>query len=200
MRAKINTTTTEKFSSVHCFCLVSIQTHHHHHQQQQQQQHRSRKSSSSGSLPQGSQSTTTTTTTSRTKSDRSSVKSEPLDQNSTTAASAASSYYSSHFAGSKSLHDSSSSVLHGLPQLTPAPFSSHSHHHHQHHYHQGFSLNDDVKYGTAAGAGAQHHHSSLPYQHHGYGSFHSASNGVNSSGMFYTGLPEHSSKLNLQAS
>ena len=160
-----------------------------------EEQHRPRKSSTSSGnlpLPQGSQSTTTAASSSlpnRSKSDRSSVKSEPLEGS-------ASSYYSSHFSGSKPLQESAS-MLHGLPQLTPAPFSSHSHHHQ--HYHQGFSLTDDVKYHNPH-AGAQHHHSSLPYPHHGYGSFHSSSNGANTSGMFYTGLPEHSSKLNLQAS
>ena len=121
----------------------------------------------------------------RSKPDRSSVKSEPLE------GSAASYYSSSHISGAKSLQDSSSSaMLHGLPQLTPAPFSSH----HQH-YHQGFSINEDVKYHSGS------HHSSLPYTHHGYGSFHSSGvNGANSSSMLYTGLPEHSTKLNLQPS
>ena len=121
----------------------------------------------------------------RSKPDRSSVKSEPLD------GSASSYYSSSHLSGAKSLQDSTSSaMLHGLPQLTPAPFTSH----HQH-YHQGFSLNDDVKYHSGS------HHSSLPYPHHGYGSFHSSGvNGANSSAMLYPGLPEHSSKLNLQPS
>ena len=147
-----------------------------------QLQHRRRKSSGSQNIQQDPQTTTTAVATvAKSKSDRSNVKSEPVE---------GSNYYSSQFSGTKTLHDPS---LHGLPQLTPAPFSTH--HHHQH-YHQGFSVNDDVKYHSG------NPHSSLPYPHHGYGSFHSnGANGSNSaSGIFYPGLPEHSAKLNLQAS
>ena len=108
----------------------------------------------------------------------SSVKAEPLDQ-------VAPSFYSSPFAAKAptthhplsgmTQHDTTSSMLTGLPHLTPAPFSNHSHH-----PHQGFL--DDMKY-----------HNSHSHQDYS-ASFAAASAG--SSGVFsYPGLTtstEHS--------
>ncbi len=126
----------------------------------------------------------------------------------------ASSLYSSHFAkaaqavsagpashpalSSMSQHDVSatSSMLTGLPPLTPAPFNTHS-------MHQGFSL-DDMKYHHTT----PHHHHSYPHTtpHQDYSSF-AAATSMTPSGVFstYPGLSSaehsnhhHHTKLNLQ--
>lgn len=92
----------------------------------------------------------------------SNVKAEPLEQ-------VASSFYSTPFPkaptthhplSGMSQHDTSTSMLTGLPHLTPAPFSTHTHHHHAYSlddmksYHNSHSHQDYSASFAAASAGS----------------------------------------------
>ena len=154
-------------------------------------------------------------------SNSSSVKPEPLDQMA---------LYSSHFAKappptasvtphsasvlsgmSQHAHEAvsaaSSSMLTGLPHLTPAPFNTHS-------MHQGFSL-DDMTYHNTHQIHAAHHPTSHHQYHPDYSSFAASAASLGASSMTsghlgsfssYPGLASasehsnhhHHAKLNLQ--
>lgn len=159
----------------------------------------------------------------KTSVNSSSVKPEPLDQMA---------LYSSHFAKapptaavtphpasvlsgmSQYAHEAvsaaSSSMLTGLPHLTPAPFNSNS-------MHQGFSL-DDMKYHNTHQIHAAHHPTSHHQYHPDYSSFAASAASLGASSMTsmtsghlgsfssYPGLASasehsnhhHHAKLNLQ--
>jgi len=115
------------------------------------------------------------------KIEKHSVKAEPAEGHSS------SNFY---FGSSKE----ASSMLHALPHLTPAPFSTtHPYPHSKQHYYQAL---DDMKYHSLHPHGYSHPHSHHP--HHGYSSLHCSTNSTG--GMFYSGLPEYSSRSNLQPS
>lgn len=130
------------------------------------------------------------------KDGKSSVKAEPLEQMT------ASSLYSSHFSkaphplSGMGQHAADTSMLTGLPHLTPAPFTTHHTGHNA-----GFSL-DEMKY---------HAHNSHVHQPSDYSSFAAASSSMASGHhghvFSYPGLTStehsthhHHAKLNLQAS